>query len=96
MGNMVELTDDEFEVILRIRRVAEEKRKALEYKLHLLVTARDFAQFLQITGTSMSYEAFCNADFGYRPVDRENVKLTYERIKQLIDEASSLSGTCDD
>lgn len=82
----IELTPEETEVILRMRRLKAEKLARATYKLHILKTAWEFETWLEENGVGESFSTFID-EFGYQPQGKESVSALYQDVIKLCAEA---------
>lgn len=86
------LTDDEAKVISDIRRVKAEKEQKIEWSLHLLDQAAEYALFLREEKLGDSYTTFCD-EFGYGVTNKELPRsATHEIVMKLISLARCEAG----
>ena len=76
----IELTNEEKEIILQLRKDDEYRRRMKGLYLNRLKTAYEFAKWMDESGVGSTFSTFCN-EFGYDDYDASE---TYEIVSGII------------
>lgn len=84
----IEITEQEEQLILQLRRAEQEETRRRNSALKVLKTAYEFEAWMQQEGAGPTYSTFCE-DFGYEAIEGEHRPSIYERVLEVIKLAKS-------
>lgn len=86
----LELTEWEEQIILKLRKEAEQEQRQREMSTKLLRVSSEFDNWLRENGAGATYSTFCD-DFGYEAVKGEDRPCVYKFVMELIELSRNLS-----
>lgn len=86
----MELTEEERNVILKMRHEKEQQEREKALSLKYLKVAAEYLEFLQSKRAGSTFSTFCN-DFGYCADTDEDRSKTYSIVLNLIENSQSQS-----
>lgn len=90
LGGVLELTEEEQNVILKMRYEKEQQERKEALSLKYLKVAAEYLAFLQNEGAGSTFTTFTD-DFGYQGEKGENRSKTYYAVLDLIESSRTLA-----